>query len=183
MTFDLQFSLRVSSSSFQSHKGELTMSGWAERKLQDLAKQKEDDRVQQEQIVREHAQTMAEAPELWSQLGDELKQETERYNQAFPGYLSVMDVSAIEPDTSCKVLNGPAGEITLTFHRNVPKISYTLKKSNGPRESATNKPAGSFSIGVRRDQVWLFSRNSKGISEGACDVPSAAGVLLDLVVE
>ena len=157
--------------------------GWADRKLAEIAKKKEDDRLRDEHFAGENAQKLAEAPGLWDRLGDELKQEVARYNEGegIPSRLSVTDVPS-EVDTSCKVLTSNDVEVTMTFHRKVPQIIYKVKKSVGPYEMKADADNGIFFFEILKGEVWLRHKGRGGINDGSCSVPSAAGILLDLLV-
>jgi hypothetical protein len=182
MGFDLQFTLRLSSAPFQSHKGEFTSMGWADRKLKEAAKRKEDERLSNEYLAKQNAQKLAEAPQLWDRLGEVLKREVDVYNEGMPEHLNVKDVAS-EPDTSRKVLTSRKAEVTLTFHRTVPQISYKVKTSVGPYDVKADADNGTFFFEVLKDEVWLRHKSRQPMNDGSCDVPSAAGILLDILVD
>jgi hypothetical protein len=155
--------------------------GWADQKLKQIEKAKEDERLRNEASARLNALQVAEAPRLWDELKSVLKQEISQYNETFPSQLSITELPS-ESDTSVIMLGSPVAEVMITFHRKVPRIIYEAKITDGPLASRKVGGAGSFVFDVfKGDELWL-AHITRGNREGTRDVSEAASILLNFLV-
>lgn len=130
------------------------MGRWADKVFQKIVEREGEshDKIQKEVLDRQRV--LASAPDLWRDLASGILGEAGDLNSKRPGLAKITNNSD-STSASLSVAVGPR-KLALAFKKDIPKITYTVTESQGPRLDPLKIVDREFAIRVVNDDVWLW---------------------------